>query len=102
MNPLNTINFFLKRLRASAHQDPVRDWLILVVISFAAFVGIIAWNVSAFSTLTNSVVANTLTPGAPSAFSDTSLETIHTIFISRAIEQDKYIAGIYRYIDPSQ
>jgi len=102
MNPLHTTNLFLKRLRAHAHQDPVRDWLVLIALSLAIFVGSIVWNVLAFNTLTNSIVANTPASGAASAFSDTSLETIRTVFTNRAAEQEKYVTGVYHYTDPSQ
>lgn len=97
---MNSINSLLKRLRANAHQDPMRDWLILITLSFIALVSIVMWNVSAFGTLTNATVTTT-TIGTPSIFSSTSLETIHTIFTNRTIEQEKYVTGVYHYSDPS-
>ena len=44
---------FLKRFRSTTYQDPVRDWLMLIMLSSILFVSIIVWNVWAFDTVAN-------------------------------------------------
>lgn len=102
MNIFNSISSFFKRLHTGTHQDPVRDWLILIICSLIALAGIIVWNAWAFDTVASGGVIGTPVSGAPPVFSRTSLDTIHTIFASRADEQAKYVTGTYRYADPSQ
>ncbi len=99
---INSISSFLKRLRAGAHQDPVRDWLILITFSTIALAGIIVWNVWAFDTVASGGVIGAPATEAPPIFSRSSLDTIRTIFASRAEEEAKYVNGIYRFVDPSQ
>ena len=102
MNIFNSIGSFLKRLRAGVHQDPARDWLILITFSTIALAGIIVWNVWAFDTVAKGGVIGAPVTGTPPIFSRSSLDTIRTIFASRAEEEAKYVTGAYRYVDPSQ
>ncbi|HVB20264.1 MAG TPA: hypothetical protein VNF51_03245 [Candidatus Paceibacterota bacterium] len=102
MNIFGTIGFFLKRLRTSALQDPVRDWLVLLTLSSIALAGIIVWNVWMFDTIANGGVIGVPASSAPPLFNSASLDAIHTIFVNRAAEQTKYVTGFYRYVDPSQ
>lgn len=90
------------RLRTSARQDPVRDWLALLTLSILAFVCIVVWNVWAFDTVARGGIIGT-TPGSSSpAFNRSSIDALHTVFEERAAEEAKYRTGVYRYADPSQ
>jgi len=102
MNIFHTIGSTLKRLRAGVHQDPVRDWLVLISVSAIVLATIIVWNAWTFDTVANGGVIGAPVTEAPPLFSRSSLDTIRTIFSSRAAEQDKYVTGTYRYADPSQ
>ncbi|HQT82791.1 MAG: hypothetical protein B7W98_00200 [Parcubacteria group bacterium 20-58-5] len=102
MNFSDTISRFLKRLRAGALQDPVRDWLLLLTFSTLALAGIIVWNVWAFDIVANGGVIGPAAASAPPLFNSASLDAIHTVFVNRAAEQAKYVTGVYRYADPSQ
>jgi len=102
MNISNTITVFFRRLSSGAHQDPVRDWLMVVTLSIIVFAGIIVWNVWAFDTVANGGAIGSATTSAPPVFDRTVLDNIHTIFTNRAAEETKYVTGVYRYADPSQ
>lgn len=90
-----------KRILSGASFDPVRDWLILLALSFIVLAGIIVWNVWAFGTVASGGTIIESTAQAPTAFTNSSLDTIHSIFTSRAEEEEKNETGIYRYADPS-
>ena len=96
-----SIGSFFKRLRGSV-RDPVRDWLVLITLSILALVSIIVWNAWAFDTVARGGVIGAPAIGSPPIFSNSSLDVIHTIFVSRAAEEAKYVTGTYRYTDPSQ
>jgi hypothetical protein len=81
---------------------PARDWLVLIIFSILALVGIVVWNVWAFDTVANGGVIGAPVTGTPTVFNQTSLDTIHTIFVNRAAEEEKYEKGVYRFPDPSQ
>lgn len=66
-----------------------------------ALAGIFIWNVWAFDTVANGGVIGTAT-STPQAFSQSSLNTIRSIFEDRAEERAKYETGTYRFSDPSQ
>ena len=93
---------FIKRLRAGAHQDPVRDWLTLITVSAIVLAGIIVWNVWAFDTVARGGTIGTAPAAAPAVFNRASLDEVQTIFKERAAEEAKYATGAYRYADPSQ
>ena len=93
---------FVKHFHLRAHRDPARDWLLLLAFSTIALAGIIVWNVRAFDTVANGGTIGKLTTTTAPLFSRSSLDTIHTIFTSRAAEEAKYMTGAYRYADPSQ
>ncbi len=93
---------FLKRLRQGTHQDPMRDWLILLSLSAIALAGIIVWNVWAFDTVVGGGTIGPPATKAPEVFSRSSLEAIRTVFTNRAEEGAKYDTGVYRFADPSQ
>ncbi|MDD2657154.1 MAG: hypothetical protein PHD04_00630 [Candidatus Pacebacteria bacterium] len=92
----------LKRTRARAHQDAVRDWLILVTISSIALAGIIVWNVWAFDTVASGRAIGSSAPKVAPIFDPVALEAVRKVFANRAAEEAKYISGVYRYADPSQ
>lgn len=97
-----TIEAFADRLRSGARLDPVRDWLMLLALSIIVFIGIVAWNISAFSTVARGGVIGAGATSTPAAFNRSSLDVIHAIFEKRAAEEVKYVTGVYRYADPSQ
>ena len=102
MNLPHFISSFVQRVRAGAHQDPVRDWLALITLSAIALAGIIVWNVWAFNTVARGGTIGTAPTTAPQVFNRASLDAVQTIFRERAAEEAKYATGAYRYADPSQ
>lgn len=99
---MTSLASFLNRIRASSHLDPERDWLILLIVGALALVSIIVWNAWMFDTVANGgTIGSPVTSTAP-IFNQASLEAIHTVFDNRAVEEQKYVAGEYRYADPSQ
>lgn len=64
--------------------------------------GIIVWNAWAFDIVARGGVIGVPAPKATPVLDRTSLDAIHTIFTNRAIEEEKYKTGVYRYADPSQ
>ncbi|MFZ2167911.1 MAG: hypothetical protein WAV50_03535 [Minisyncoccia bacterium] len=96
-----SLTSFLNRLRVSSHLDPERDWLVLLIVGALALTGIVVWNAWAFDTVANGgTIGSPATSTAP-IFSQSSLEAIHTVFDNRAVEEQKYVTGDYRYADPS-
>lgn len=102
MNTFNSMNSFLRRLHFGASLDPVRDWLMMLILSAIALIGIVVWNVWAFDTIASGGTIGAPTTRAPSVFSQTSLDAVRTIFANRAAEEAKYETGVYRFTDPSQ
>ena len=102
MNISISSNSFLKRLRAGAHQDPVRDWIAMLICSAIVLAGIIVWNVWVFDTVARGGIIGSGESSPSPAFNSSFLDAIHPIFEKRAAEATKYETGIYRYADPSQ
>lgn len=103
MNISNLVTRFLKRVRAGAREDPVRDWLVLITVSLIALAGIIVWNVWAFDTIARGgAIGGAPAKTASSVSARASLDAIRAIFANRAAEEAKYTTGVYRYADPSQ
>jgi len=102
MHIFSFTNSFLKRLRAGARFDPVRDWLVLLTLSTIVLASIVVWNIWAFDTVSRGGVIGAPTTDAPEAFNRASLEEIKSIFASRAVEEARYETGVYRFADPSQ
>ena len=93
---------FFKRLRSLAPLDPERDWIVMFLVSIIALSGIIVWNAWAFDTVANGGTIGTPVATTTPVFNQSSLETIRTIFDSRAAEEAKYASKLYQYVDPSQ
>ncbi|MHB8660988.1 MAG: hypothetical protein ACYC75_03620 [Minisyncoccota bacterium] len=102
MKIFSSIGSFFKYVRGHAHRDPVRDWLMLLTISTIVLAGIIVWNAWAFNTVASGGVIGAPATAPSPVFSQSSLDAIQTIFASRAVEEQKYMTGAYRYADPSQ
>ena len=102
MNILTTLTSFLKRVRAGAHQDPVRDWLAIVFLSIIALAGIIVWNAWVFDTVAGGKSLGSTTATSTLSFDSSSIGIIRDVFANRAAEENKYVTGVYRYADPSQ
>ena len=103
MNPLTDYSKkFAAYLRYGDKLNPLRDWLILLGISAVLMIGIIAWNVWAFSTVVSGgTISKTMsTPIAPVNLS--SLESIQKIFTARKEWQDMYLTGAHHFVDPSK
>jgi len=94
--------FFMKQTSADVHRDPARNWLVIFAVSVIAFIGIVVWNVWTFNTVARGGVIGTPLSEAPPFFDRSSLDTIRSIFVSRAEEEARYVTGTYRYTDPSQ
>ncbi len=95
-------SLFSKRDEASTRLDPERDWLMLLIVSAIALVGIVVWNVWAFETVANGGVIGAAATSTAPVFSRSSLDAIHAIFQNRAAEEGKYVSGVYSFTDPSQ
>jgi len=102
MNIPDIITSLLNRLRPNTHQDPVRDWLVLLTLSMLAFVCIVVWNVWAFDTVAQGGVIGATPSSTSPAFNRSSIDALHAVFEKRATEEEKYVTGVYRYADPSQ
>lgn len=102
MNTSHSFGSFARRLFGNVYLDPVRDWLLVCILSATALVGIFVWNVWAFNTVVRGGVIGIPSSNTSPVFSRSSLDTIHAIFASRAEEEAKYRTGTYRYADPSQ
>jgi len=102
MNAFNTFLFSMKRARPSSRFDPARDWLLLLLGSVILLTGIIVWNAWAFDTVAGGGVIGTSPVRTPMVFNQSSLDAIRTVFTDRAVEEEKYTSGVYRFADPSQ
>ena len=91
-----------KRIGRSSYADPARDWLILITLSTIALAGVIVWDIWAFDTVAGGGVIGTAVSQAPTVFDTSALDTVHTLFDSRAAEGSKYVTGTYHFVDPSQ
>ena len=92
----------MKQTSADVHRDPARNWLVIFAVSVIAFIGIVVWNVWTFNTVARGGVIGTPLSEAPPFFDRSSLDTIRSIFVSRAEEEARYVTGTYHYTDPSQ
>ena len=102
MNFYHSIGSFFKQLRTGARQNPTRDWLMLLIFSAIALMGIVAWNVWTFQTVAGGGVIGAPAIKTSPVFNSSSLDTIRAIFENRVAEEAKYRTGVYRYADPSQ
>lgn len=102
MNIFNHNRSFFSRLRSAAHFDPVRDWLVMLVLSIFAFVSIVVWNIWAFDTVAQGGVIGTAASGTKQSFNLSLVGNVNEILGKRATEEAKYRTGGYRYADPSQ
>ena len=98
----NSLSAFFRRFRSGVWGDPVRDWLVLLTFSIGALVCIIVWNVWAFDTVAQGGSISAAATSTLPAFNRSSIDTINTVFQTRATEDAKYVTGVYRYTDPSQ
>lgn len=96
------ITSLLKNLKSSLRPDPERDWLVLFIGSMLVLASIIVWNIWAFDTVTRGGVIGTTATSTSPIFDQSSLDAARTIFVNRAAEELKYVAGVYHFVDPSQ
>ena len=100
---LNHLEAYLKRhLTAFSRIDPARDWIILLLLSVMAIMGIIVWNAWAFDTVASGGTIGTPATSTPALFDRSSLDVVHAIFTDRAVEEQKYASSTYQFADPSQ
>lgn len=90
------------RLRIFSRLDPARDWIVLLIVAAMVLVSIVVWNVWAFDTVSRGGVIGTPATSTPPLFDRSSLDAVHAIFVNRAVEEEKYISGVYTFADPSQ
>jgi hypothetical protein len=102
MNISNLLGAFFHRFRSGVRGDPVRDWLVLLSLAIVALVCIIVWNVWAFDTVAQGGSISAAATSTVPTFNRSSIDTINTVFQTRAAEDAKYVTGVYRYSDPSQ
>ena len=102
MPTFNSLKAFYSRVRGGLYLDPVRDWLVLLILSVFAFVSIVVWNVWAFDTVAQGGVIGANATSTTPSINRSSIDAIHDIFAKRAGEEAKYVTGVYRYADPSQ
>jgi hypothetical protein len=81
---------------------PERDWLLLITVSIVLSAGILVWNIWAFDTVVQGGTIGGTATSSPPVFSQSSLNTIHSVFAARAAENAKYVTGVYTFTDPSQ
>ena len=98
----NYTHSFLNHLHHGIRPNQTRDWLILLIFSGIAFLGIVIWNVWTFETIANGGIVDTSVIKTPPIFDRSSLDTVRAIFENRAAEEIKYEKGTYHYADPSQ
>lgn len=91
----------LKKITFFSKNDPVRDWFTVCILSTIALIGIIVWNTWVFDTIVSGGSIGTQATSTAPTFNEASLETIRSVFINRANEEQKYVSGVYRYTDPS-
>ncbi len=101
MTTSRLITAFTKRARSLPQIDPARDWLIVLIISTIALVGITVWNAWAFDVVASGGVIGSPAATTTPVFSQSSLDAIHAVFANRATEEEKYLSGVYSYADPS-
>ncbi|HUY05544.1 MAG TPA: hypothetical protein VMV62_02415 [Candidatus Paceibacterota bacterium] len=101
MNAHLPLGSLMKRMRSAPQVDPVRDWLIVIIIAAIALAGIIVWNAWAFDTVAGGGVIGSPAATTTPVFSQTSLDAVHAVFANRAAEEEKYLSGAYGYADPS-
>jgi len=102
MNISEIISSLFKRFRYGTRLDPGRDWLTLLILSTVILIGTVVWNAWAFDTIASGGIIGTSATSTPAVFSQSSLDTINTIFANRADEKAKYETGTYGFADPSQ
>ncbi|MDE2173509.1 MAG: hypothetical protein KGJ31_02855 [Patescibacteria group bacterium] len=95
------IDSLSEHLRPAGYLNPARDWSVMIVLSTIVLAGVIVWNVWAFDTVANGGIIGAPIPEQVPTFNQSSLDTIHSIFVHRADEEAKYQSGVYQYIDPS-
>jgi len=94
-------NMFI-RLKRLVQPNPVRDWHVVLSIFTVIFVGIVVWGTWTFQMMI-SEDSSSLSPNQDKQTLDTvTIEMMRKVFEQRATEENKYIDGTYRYLDPSQ
>lgn len=101
MNTPDVFNFSRKNAGAPSPLDPTRDWLILLISGVLVLIGIVVWNAWAFDTVAGGGFIGSSATSTERAFSQKSLDAIHTVFTDRAAEEAKYTSGVYHFPDPS-
>lgn len=101
MTIFSKITVPIRRMRDGIHQNPVRDWFIILILSGFAFLGIIGWGLWTFDTVTKGGIIGSSTTSSPPIFNNSSLAEAHKVFAGRAGEAKKYETGEYQYTDPS-
>jgi len=102
---MNTIHHFLTLLKRAHHssiEDPARDWLLLIAFATIALAGLTVWGAWTFDTVERGGTIGAAPKSTQPFFSSSALETIHSVFDSRAREEEKYASSTYHFIDPSQ
>ena len=102
MTIFNSFGSILRRFRSGVREDPVRDWLVLLTLSTCVLIGIIIWNVWTFDTVAQGGSIGAAATTTPAVFNPSSIDAINNVFQMRAVEDMKYVTGVYRYTDPSQ
>ena len=98
----NLIPSLKAQTRGGARKDPTRDWFILLTLALFAFVCIVVWNIWAFDTVARGGTIGTRATSTPAAFNRSSIDAVRAVFEMRAVEEAKYMTGVYRFADPSQ
>ena len=92
---------FLFRFSYKLQPNPTRDWAVLLSFAGLILALIVVWNVWAFETVVNGGTLGSAATSTQPVFSQTSLDTIQNLLMSRAAEDTKYTNGDYRFTDPS-
>lgn len=89
----------LARMRAGAHADPARDWIVLLSVSAALLIASVAWNIVFFLTVVQGVSTAGVAQEGVAPMNDPLVEA-QAMFEERSVEVERYRSG-YRFVDPS-
>lgn len=88
----------LKGIHYGTALRPSRDWLTLLTLMVALLLASVAWNLWAFSKVTEGETIGTETP--QQADTTATFDAVNKVFEMRAAEDARY-RNEYRFVDPS-
>ncbi|HVW71541.1 MAG TPA: hypothetical protein VHB93_00090 [Candidatus Paceibacterota bacterium] len=80
--------------------NPLRDWLLLLVIAAVLFLASIATNVLIYEGVKSGVAQSSLTSAVPEVDAS-AITNVEAVFTQRATEMQNY-EKVYQFVDPSK